>query len=121
MQRATSLILATKFVGVVAALVFWFSVLTLQLNAQNSCSGSQGQNGVYNATCNNGNPGVVGSSAFIDASQFGASNTNICKVGVQQKLMRHADIRTTMNIYGDAATADMRVAHEKVVRLALPQ
>jgi len=42
-------------------------------------------------------------------------------VGVQQKLMRHADIRTTMNIYGDAATADMRDAHEKVVRLALPQ
>jgi integrase len=41
-------------------------------------------------------------------------------VGVQQKLMRHADIRTTMNIYGDAATADMRDAHEKVVRLALP-
>jgi|ERR1022692_4982796 integrase len=27
-------------------------------------------------------------------------------VGVQQKLMRHADIRTTMNIYGDAATAE---------------
>jgi integrase len=42
-------------------------------------------------------------------------------VGVQQKLMRHADIRTTMNIYGDAATSDMREAHEKVVRLALPQ
>jgi hypothetical protein len=34
--------------------------------------------------------------------------------------MRHADTRTTMNIYGDAATADMRDAHEKVVRLALP-
>lgn len=42
-------------------------------------------------------------------------------VGVQQKLMRHADIRTTMNIYGDAATADMRDAHQKIVRLALPQ
>jgi len=42
-------------------------------------------------------------------------------VGVQQKLMRHADIRTTMNIYGDAATADMRDAHEKVVKLALPR
>jgi len=40
-------------------------------------------------------------------------------VGVQQRLMRHADIRTTMNIYGDAATDDMRHAHEKVVRLAL--
>jgi len=42
-------------------------------------------------------------------------------VGVQQRLMRHADIRTTMNIYGDAATADMRDAHGKVVRLALPR
>jgi integrase len=40
-------------------------------------------------------------------------------VGVQQKLMRHADIRTTMNIYGDAASADMREAHSKIVRLAL--
>jgi len=42
-------------------------------------------------------------------------------VGVQQRLMRHADIRTTMNIYGDAVTADMRSAHEKVVRLAMPK
>jgi len=42
-------------------------------------------------------------------------------VGVQQKLMRHADVRTTMNIYGDAVTQDMRDAHEKVVRLALPR
>ncbi len=39
-------------------------------------------------------------------------------VGVQQKLMRHADIRTTMNIYGDAASADMREAHGKIVQLA---
>ncbi len=42
-------------------------------------------------------------------------------VGVQQRLMRHTDIRTTMNVYGAAATADMRQAHEKIVRLALPQ
>jgi integrase len=42
-------------------------------------------------------------------------------VGMQQNLMRHADIRTTMNIYGDAATADMRNAHEKVFRLVLPK
>ena len=40
-------------------------------------------------------------------------------VGVQQRLMRHADIRTTMNVYGTAATADMREAHAKIVRLAL--
>jgi integrase len=40
-------------------------------------------------------------------------------VGVQQKLMRHADIRTTMNIYGDAATDEMTDAQSKIVGLAL--
>jgi len=30
-------------------------------------------------------------------------------IAVQQKLMRHADIRTTMNIYGDVVT-DVNVA-----------
>lgn len=42
-------------------------------------------------------------------------------VGVQQKLMRHSDIRTTMNTYGDAGSAEMAEAHNKVVRLALSQ
>jgi integrase len=28
-------------------------------------------------------------------------------VGVQQRLMRHADVRTTMNTYGDAATDEI--------------
>jgi len=40
-------------------------------------------------------------------------------VGIQQKLMRHADIRTTMNTYGAAAAAEMAVASGKVTRLAL--
>jgi integrase len=40
-------------------------------------------------------------------------------IGVQQTLMRHADIRTTMNVYGTAATAAMAVASGKVTRLAL--
>jgi len=40
-------------------------------------------------------------------------------IGVQQKLMRHSDIRTTMNIYGDAVTPDMREASGKVAMLAL--
>jgi integrase len=40
-------------------------------------------------------------------------------VGVQQKLMRHADIRTTMNIYGDAASDEMNEAHGKIADLAL--
>jgi integrase len=40
-------------------------------------------------------------------------------VAVQQKLMRHADIRTTMNVYGDVVTDEMSRAHSKVVALAL--
>ena len=40
-------------------------------------------------------------------------------VAVQQKLMRHADIRTTMNIYGDVETDEMAQAQTKVVGLAL--
>ena len=39
-------------------------------------------------------------------------------IGVQQKLMRHTDVRTTMR-YGDAFTSDMVEAHGKVVGLAL--
>jgi hypothetical protein len=31
-------------------------------------------------------------------------------IAVQQKLMRHADIRTTMNVYGDVVTDEMAVA-----------
>jgi hypothetical protein len=38
---------------------------------------------------------------------------------VQKKLMRHSDVRTTMNIYGAASSADMREAQFKVVQLAL--
>jgi integrase len=38
-------------------------------------------------------------------------------VGVQQRLMRHADIRTTMNQYGSALSADMQQAQGKVIQL----
>jgi integrase len=34
---------------------------------------------------------------------------------VQQKLMRHTDIRTTMNVYGDVVTDEEAQAHTKVV------
>ena len=40
-------------------------------------------------------------------------------IALQQKLMRHSDIRTTMNIYGDVVTDEMSQAHSKVVRMAL--
>ena len=39
---------------------------------------------------------------------------------VQQELLRHADIRTTMNIYTHAIPAALREANSKVVRLVLP-
>ena len=41
-------------------------------------------------------------------------------IAVQQKLMRHTDIRTTLNIYGDVVTDEMARAHSRVVRLAIP-
>jgi integrase len=40
-------------------------------------------------------------------------------VAVQQKLMRHGDIRTTMNVYGDVIANEMQEAHSKVVQMAL--
>ena len=39
-------------------------------------------------------------------------------VAVQQKMMRHADIRTTFNIYGDVVTEEMQVAGARVAELA---
>jgi integrase len=40
-------------------------------------------------------------------------------IAVQQKLMRHSDIRTTMNVYGDVVTDEMAHAASKVAGLAL--
>jgi integrase len=40
-------------------------------------------------------------------------------VGVQQKLMRHTQISTTMTIYGNALMGAKREATSKVVRMAL--
>ncbi len=41
-------------------------------------------------------------------------------VAVQQKMMRHRDIRTTFNIYGDVVTDEMTTASTKVAQLAFP-
>jgi integrase len=41
-------------------------------------------------------------------------------VGVQQRLMRHSQISTTMNIYGDAMMESKRQANTKAVRMILP-
>jgi integrase len=40
-------------------------------------------------------------------------------IAVQQKLMRHADIRTTMNVYGDVVTDEMTKAQSAISGLAL--
>ena len=40
-------------------------------------------------------------------------------LAVQQKLMRHSDIRTTMNVYGNVVTDEMAVASVKVAGLAI--
>ena len=39
---------------------------------------------------------------------------------VQQELLRHADIRTTLNIYTQAVPTALREANSKVVRLVIP-
>ena len=39
-------------------------------------------------------------------------------VAVQQKMMRHTDIRTTMNVYGDVVTDEMETAAGKVAGMA---
>jgi len=41
-------------------------------------------------------------------------------IAVQQRMMRHTNIRTTMNMYGDVVTNEMAEAHGKVVKLAIP-
>jgi integrase len=40
-------------------------------------------------------------------------------VTVQQIMMRHSDIQTTLNIYGDVVTGEMQEACAKVAGLAL--
>jgi integrase len=41
-------------------------------------------------------------------------------VKVQQELLRHADIQTTLNVYTQAVSEAKRDANSKVVRMVLP-
>jgi len=61
--------------------------------------------------------GPLGTHAFrhTHCSWLDAVGTSIA---VQHKMMRHADIRTTMNIYGDVVTDEMTTAGSKVAQLA---
>jgi hypothetical protein len=70
----------STWISIGTILAGYFLALPFQVAAQNTCSGAQGQNAVFNSTCNNGNLGIVGSSAFIDASKFAISGSNFCGV-----------------------------------------
>ena len=41
-------------------------------------------------------------------------------ISVQQTMMRHASIKTTMDIYGDVVTDEMSTASRKVAELVFP-
>jgi integrase len=62
--------------------------------------------------------GKLGTHAFRHSfrSWLDAVGTTVT---VQQKMMRHAEIRTTFNTYGDVVTNEIEQAHAKVVGLAL--
>lgn len=42
-------------------------------------------------------------------------------IGVQQKLMRHANVATTMNVYGNSTLRAKKQANSKVVQMVLQQ
>jgi integrase len=42
-------------------------------------------------------------------------------ISVQQRAMRHGDIRVTMNVYGDAVNDALRDASAKVAKRAIGQ
>ena len=42
-------------------------------------------------------------------------------MGVQKDLLRHADISTTMNVYGKALPPDMRIGHSAIVQELVPE
>lgn len=62
--------------------------------------------------------GVIGWHTFRHTYRSWVDETG-APAGVQQRLMRHADIRTTFNIYGDAVSGVLRETHGKVVKMAL--
>jgi hypothetical protein len=62
-----------------------------------------------------------GSTLKWRLKELGFSFSKMRAAAVEQKLMRHSDIRTTMNLYGDVVTDEMAQAHSKVVSLALAQ
>jgi hypothetical protein len=64
------------------ALGTWFLTFPLGAHAQgNNCPPpAQGNNAVYNTTCNSQGPAIVGSPAFIDAGVFASQASDFCGV-----------------------------------------
>jgi len=65
-----------------------------------------------------GRYGSVGWHTFRHTYRSWLDDTG-APVGVQQKLMRHAQVSTTMNVYGNALMGAKREANSKVVKMAL--
>ena len=65
--------------------------------------------------------GVLGASRVADTRHMYRSwlDATGAPLGVQQKLMRHAQISTTMNVYGNALMDSKREANSRVARMAL--
>jgi hypothetical protein len=59
---------------------------------------------------------VIGWRTFRHSYRSWLDKTD-APVGVQRELMRHASIRTTMNVYGRAMTDTKRQAHDKVGKM----
>ena len=57
-------------------------------------------------------------SLQVEVKAIAHSVTNLVALAVQQKMMRHSDIGTTMNIYGTVVTDEMAQASAKVAGLA---
>jgi integrase len=62
--------------------------------------------------------GSVGWHTFRHTYRSWLDSTS-APIGVQQKLMRHAQVSTTMNVYGNALMTAKREANSKVVKMAL--
>jgi integrase len=90
------------------ALGSWDVYLIVTRDSGESCRGAAAESGV----------GPLGTHAFRHTyrSWLDAVGTPIA---VQQKLMRHSDIRTTVNTYGSVVSDEMEKANFRVVGLAL--
>jgi integrase len=62
--------------------------------------------------------GTIGTHTFRHSYRSWLDSVGTA-ITVQQKLMRHSDIQTTINIYGDVVTDEMERASAKVATLAL--